>query len=89
MIPQIKGREQGDPLMPLLFCLSLHRALVAANARLHDGESLFAFLDDVGNFKDVQFLPHAEFWPFWGPSLVTLLTFKNVKNPKHPEHLKT
>ena len=28
--------------MPLLFCLSLHRALVAGNARLQEGESLFA-----------------------------------------------
>ena len=47
VIPQGEGGEQGDPLMPLLFCLSLHRALVAANARLQEGESLFAFLDDV------------------------------------------
>ena len=34
-------------LVPLLFCLSLHKALVAANARLREGESLLAFLDDV------------------------------------------
>ena len=47
VIPQGDGGEQGDPLMPLLFCLSLHKALVAANARLLEGESLFAFLDDV------------------------------------------
>ena len=33
--------------MPLLFCLSLHIALVAANARLQEGESLFAFLDCI------------------------------------------
>ena len=33
--------------MPLLFCLSLHKALVAANARLQEGESLFVFLDDI------------------------------------------
>ena len=46
VIPQGEG-EQGDPLMPLLFCLGLHRALVAANARLQEGETLFAFLDDV------------------------------------------
>ena len=47
MIPQGEDGEQGDPLVPLLFCLSLHKALVAANARLREGESLFAFLDDV------------------------------------------
>ena len=35
------------PLMFLLFCLSLHKALVAANARLQEGESLFACLVDV------------------------------------------
>ena len=39
VIPQIEGGEQGDAFMPLFFCLSLHRVLVAANARLHDGES--------------------------------------------------
>ena len=33
--------------MPLLFSLGQHRALVASQARLRDGERLFAFLDDV------------------------------------------
>ena len=33
------GGEQGDPLMPMLFCLGQHGALAAA------GEKLFAFLD--------------------------------------------
>ena len=47
VIPQGEGGEQGDPLMPLLFCLSLHKELVAAKARLREGEFLFAFLDDV------------------------------------------
>ena len=47
VIPQGEGGEQGDPLMLLLFCLSLHKALVAVNARLQEGESLLAFLDDM------------------------------------------
>ena len=47
VIPQGEGGEQGDPLMPLLFCFSLHKALVAAKVRLREGEFLFAFLDDV------------------------------------------
>ena len=33
--------------MLLLFCVSLHKALMVANARLQEGESLFTFLDDV------------------------------------------
>ena len=43
-----KGRagSRGDPLMPLLFALGQHSALVAAEERLRDGERM-AFLDDV------------------------------------------
>ena len=41
------GGEQGDPLMPLLFSLGQHRALVAVNAELQEGERLMTFLDDV------------------------------------------
>ena len=44
-IAQGEGGEQGDPLMPLLFSLGQHAALAAANARLQNGERLFAFLD--------------------------------------------
>ena len=40
-----QSEEQGDPLMPLLFNLGQHVALVAANARLEDGERLFAYQD--------------------------------------------
>ena len=39
--------EQGDPLMPMLFCLGQHGALAAIEGRLKAGEKLFAFLDDV------------------------------------------
>ena len=46
-IPQGEGGEQGDPLMPMLFALGQHPALVAALRRLHAGERLFAYLDDV------------------------------------------
>ena len=44
---QGEGGEQGDPLMPLSFSLGQHRALVAVNAELQEGEQLMAFLDDV------------------------------------------
>ena len=47
MIPQGEGGEQGDPLMPLLFSLGMHPALVAAQRRLRPSERIFAFLDDV------------------------------------------
>ena len=46
-VHQAEGGEQGDPLMPLLFSLAIHDALVAVKAELRDGEVLFAFLDDV------------------------------------------
>ena len=41
------GGEQGDPLMPMLFVLGQHQALVVAQARLSGDEKLFAFLDDI------------------------------------------
>ena len=38
-IPQgEKGGGQGDPLMPLLFCLGQHPALTAVTAALKEGE---------------------------------------------------
>ena len=46
-IIQGEGGEQGDPLMPLLYSLGQHRALVATSARMVEGECLMAFLDDV------------------------------------------
>ena len=46
-IPQGEGGEQGDPFMPLLFALGLHRALSAVQARLSDNEKVFAYLDDI------------------------------------------
>ena len=45
-IPQGEGGEQGDPLMPFLFALGLHRALTAVRGRLLPSEKVFAFLDD-------------------------------------------
>ena len=33
-IPQGEGGEQGDPLMPLLFCLGQHPELTAVSAEL-------------------------------------------------------
>ena len=46
-ISQGEGIEQGDPLAPLLFSLAIHRALRNAQDFLEDGDSMFAFLDDV------------------------------------------
>ena len=45
-IAKAEGGEQGDPLMPLLFALGQHRALVALHSRLFPSESLMAYLDD-------------------------------------------
>ena len=46
-ILQGEGGEQGDALMPALFALGQHDALVAIQARLSPEERLFAFLDDI------------------------------------------
>ena len=46
-ICQHEGGEQGDPLMPLLFCLAIHNVLVEVRSQLLPGEHLFAFLDDI------------------------------------------
>ena len=42
---QGEGGEQGDPLMPGLYALGQHAALLELHAHL--GEGLYAFLDDV------------------------------------------
>ena len=46
-VRQGEGGEQGDALMPLLFALGQHRALVAIQSELQDGEFLFACWDDI------------------------------------------
>ena len=46
-IPQGEGDEQGDAMMPLLFCLGQQEALQAVHRQLQAGERLFAYLDDV------------------------------------------
>ena len=46
-VTQGEGGEQGDPLMPMLFCLGQHGALAAVEGRLKASEKLFAFLDDI------------------------------------------
>ena len=44
---QGEGGEQGELLVPMLFALVQHPALVAAIRRFHVGERLFAYLDGV------------------------------------------
>ena len=46
-IDQGEGGEQGDPLMPLLFAVGQHPALVATQERLGANEWIFAYLDDI------------------------------------------
>ena len=40
-------QQEGDPLMPLLFNVAIHNALLEVKASMRPGELLFAFLDDV------------------------------------------
>ena len=47
LVEQAEGGEQGDPLMPALFCLAVRPALQAAQGMLQSGEGVFAYLDDV------------------------------------------
>ena len=46
-IIQGEGGAQGNPLMPALFAVGQHRALVAMKDRLLPHEHLLAFLDDI------------------------------------------
>ena len=46
-VQQGEGGEQGDPLMPLLFCVGQRAALEEVQERLRPNERLFAYLDDV------------------------------------------
>ena len=67
-IHQGEGGEQGDPLMPLLCSLGQHAALEAMQGRLHPGEKLFAYLDDVWlvsqpeRVGEVYTVAEREFW---------------------------
>ena len=44
---QAEGGEQGDPLMPMLYALGQHPALVELQSLLQDDEKIYAFLDDI------------------------------------------
>ena len=46
-VHQGEGGEQGDALMPALFSLGQHNALVAVQQQLGHDERMFAFLDDI------------------------------------------
>ena len=46
-IQQGEGGEQGDPMIPLLYCLGQHGALEPAHSQFTRGERLPAFLDDT------------------------------------------
>ena len=39
--------DKGDPLMPALFSLGQHSAMIEVAAELREGEHLFAYLDDA------------------------------------------
>ena len=46
-IAQGEGGEQGCPLMPALYALAQHDALVQAEQRLLPSEHIFSFLGDL------------------------------------------
>ena len=56
-IPQGEGREQGDPLVPLLSSLGQHRALTAVQDHFLEGNGLFAFLDDIYVIRKSERVP--------------------------------
>ena len=47
VIPQAEGGEQGCPLMPALYALAQHDALMQASENLLPSERIFSFLDDL------------------------------------------
>jgi len=53
-IEQGDGGEQGDPLMPALYCLGQHAALVMAKQKMQYDETLAAFLDDLYAVADKE-----------------------------------
>eukprot|EP00439_Symbiodinium_sp_Y106_P066962 s895_g11.t1 len=46
-VQQSEGGEQGDPLMPALYAIAQHFAIVEVNTQLREGEAVFAYLDDI------------------------------------------
>ena len=42
-----EGGEQDDWLLPALYAIAQHPALAAVNEELHEGEAVFAYLDDM------------------------------------------
>ena len=46
-IAQGEGGEQGDPLMPAFFNITIHSELQAISHHLQPGEALLAYLDDL------------------------------------------
>ena len=74
-IVQGEGGEQGDPLMPLLFCIGQHPALAAVAKELREGEKLFAYQDDLyiicqpDRVGEVHALSQKHLWNYTGISL--------------------
>ena len=65
-----QGGEQGDAMMPLLFCLGQHAALEAIQRGMSPDEKLLAFLDDlyiVSKPQRVGTLHSAAQRELWGP----------------------
>ena len=46
-ILQGEGGEQGDLMMPMLYSLGQHQALLSVQSKLSADERLLAFLDDI------------------------------------------
>ena len=49
-------------MIPLLFSLGQHDALVAVQARLWEGECIFAFLDDIDRVSAIYAFLQEELW---------------------------
>ena len=59
-ITQGEGGEQGDALMPALFCLALRRALDEVQSLLPAGCSVFAYLDDIYIYIYIYIICHRD-----------------------------
>ena len=53
VIHSCEGVQQGDPLGPLLFCLSIHHLLTALRSELR-----MSYLDDISLGGDVEDIAH-------------------------------
>ena len=86
-IPQGEGGEQGDPMMPLLYCLRQHGALEAANTSFTRGVAfsgwhIHCYSHRSGGWSSVRSRPECTQEPLWHPG--SCGEDQDLEPPKEP-----